>query len=114
MNGTASIASLGLSLASCVAQGAHPLALETIAKGLDSPLYLTAPPGDLERLFIVEQIGAIRVIERGVLLPEPFLALPPSAITCCLTAGLLSLAFHPEFAQNGRLFIDYVSAEGDV
>ncbi|HMI48329.1 MAG TPA: hypothetical protein VK481_06650, partial [Gemmatimonadaceae bacterium] len=48
------------------------LGVEEVARGLDAPVYLTAPPGDLRR-FIVEQPGRIRIVENGKLLDRPFL-----------------------------------------
>src|SRR5690606_34280927 len=72
------------------------LAAVTIATGLDQPVYLTSPPGD-DRLFVVEQIGNVRIIENGELLSEPFLNLN-SRITSDGERGLLSIAFHPEYA----------------
>jgi glucose/arabinose dehydrogenase len=54
--------------------GEVTLRLQQVASGLQSPVYLTAPPGDA-RLFIVEQPGRIRVVENGALLPAPFLDL---------------------------------------
>ena len=46
--------------------------VEEVARGLQSPVYLTAPAGDA-RLFVVEQPGRIRIIDNGSLLPTPFL-----------------------------------------
>jgi glucose/arabinose dehydrogenase len=87
-----------------------PFTLSPVARDLDAPLYLTSPPND-GRLFIVEQTGAIRIVKAGELLPEPFLDLS-AKISCCGERGLLSLAFHPDFAQNGRFFVDYTDAGG--
>ena len=53
------------------------LRVEVVARGLDDPLYLTAPPGDARR-FVVEQAGRIRIIKDGHLLATPFLDLRDS------------------------------------
>src|SRR5881628_1427797 len=71
------------------------LKVDTIATGLSSPLYLTAPTGDT-RQFIVEQTGTIRVVKNGAVLSTPYLNVT-SKITSGGERGLLGLAFHPNF-----------------
>ena len=59
---------------SFLASGALALVTtERVASGLRYPVYCTAPEGDSERLFILEQRGVIRILKNGVLLPDPFL-----------------------------------------
>jgi glucose/arabinose dehydrogenase len=58
------------------------------------------------RLFVLEQGGKIRIIQGGSLLAVPFLDVT-SLIESGGEEGLLGLAFHPSYAQNGRFFIDY-------
>jgi glucose/arabinose dehydrogenase len=87
--------------------------LELIVSGLSSPLYLTSPPGDLNRLFIVEQTGAIRLIKAGVLLPTPFLDLS-GRISAGGEQGLLGLAFYPDYATSGRFVVHYTDPAGDT
>jgi glucose/arabinose dehydrogenase len=89
-----------------------PVRLEEVAAGLESPLFLTAPAGDA-RLFIVEQPGRIRVVENGRLLSTPFLDLT-DRVRSGGERGLLSVAFHPDYARNGYLFVDYTDASGDT
>jgi glucose/arabinose dehydrogenase len=88
------------------------LALQTVASGLSQPLYLTAPAGD-SRLFIVERPGRIRIVANGALLPTPFLDISPLTTTDG-ERGLLSMAFHPQYAQNGSFFIYYTDTSGDI
>lgn len=88
------------------------LALERVASGLDRPLYLTAPLGD-PRLFIVEQGGRIRIVKDGRLLPTPFLDLSDRT-RASGERGLLSMAFHPRYAENGFLYVDYTDLHGDT
>jgi glucose/arabinose dehydrogenase len=83
-----------------------------VAAGLSNPLLLTAPPAD-DRLFVVEQVGRVRVIEGGQLLPTPFLDVS-ALITSGGERGLLGLAFHPSYAQNGYLYVDYTDLQGDT
>ncbi len=89
-----------------------PPALQEVADGLASPVYLTAPPGD-DRLFVVEQGGTIRVLKDGQVLEEPFLDLR-GRITSGGERGLLSMAFHPRYASNGRFFVYFTDLEGDI
>ena len=80
--------------------------LHLVASDLDFPVHLTAPPGD-PRLFVVEKGGTIRVIRAdGTVLPAPFLDLS-GEVSNGSEQGLLSLAFHPDYAANGRFFVDY-------
>jgi glucose/arabinose dehydrogenase len=84
-----------------------------VVDGLDSPVWLTAPPGDSARLFVVEQPGRIRVIRNGRLLPAPFLDLR-DRVRSGGERGLLSVAFHPRYRENGWLFVDYTDRHGDT
>jgi hypothetical protein len=88
------------------------LALEKVAEGLRRPLYLTAPPGD-PRLFVVEQRSAIRVIRDGRLLDRPFLDLSRELSTGN-EQGLLGLAFHPRYRENGCFFVNSTDRSGDT
>jgi glucose/arabinose dehydrogenase len=88
------------------------LTLERVASGLESPVHLTAPAGD-PRLFIVEQRGRIRVVERGTLLPNAFLDIA-DRVSYGGERGLLSVAFHPRYRSNGFFFVNYTDREGDT
>jgi hypothetical protein len=90
------------------------LAVELVAAGLEMPVHVAAPPLDLDRLFVVEQAGRIRIIKDGVLLAAPFLSMPPGTVSCCGERGLLSIAFHPRFARTGRFFVYYTDMQGDL
>lgn len=85
--------------------------LEQIATGLSFPLYLTAPPGDLHRLFIVEKTGAIRIVKDGALLPTPFLNLG-GQVSGGMEQGLLGLAFAPDYATTGRFVVHSTDPAG--
>jgi glucose/arabinose dehydrogenase len=88
------------------------LGVQQILSGLSQPVYLTSPPGD-SRLFIVEQDGRIRIYKNGALLTTPFLDVA-SLITFGGEQGLLSMAFDPAFATNGRFYIYYTNAAGNI
>jgi len=77
-----------------------------VASGLNSPLFVTAPAGDT-RLFIVEKGGLIRVQQSPGATPTTFLDLTTS-INAAGERGLLGLAFDPNYATNGRFYVDYI------
>jgi len=77
-----------------------------VAENLANPVFLTAPPGDYQRAFIVEQAGTIRILASGEVLPVPFLDLTEKVLTGG-ERGLLGLAFHPDYAANGEFFVFY-------
>jgi cysteine-rich repeat protein len=83
-----------------------------VASGLAAPVHVAAPRLDPTRLFVVEQAGRVRVIRDGVLLPDAFLDVARK-VSCCGEQGLLSIAFHPDYAANGRFFIFYTNTDGD-
>ena len=84
---------------------AENLAVELVARGLTAPLHVTAPPGDA-RLFAVEQTGRVLIIEDGRLRERPFLDIS-ARLRFGGERGLLSLAFHPNYAKNGYIFVNY-------
>ena len=86
--------------------------LTRVVDGLDAPLYVTQPSGD-PRLFVVEQTGRIRAIQDGSPAKVPFANLAKE-ISSGGERGLLSVAFHPAFAQNGLLYVDYTDRNGDT
>ncbi len=79
-----------------------------------APTYVTAPPGDPSRVFVVERGGTIRVVRDGVLQPTPFLDLGAGATTEDGERGLLSLAFSADYATSGRFWIFYTAADGSL
>jgi len=84
----------------------HSLRLEPLVRGLSSPLYLTHAGDDSKRLFIVEQPGTIRILQDGLLLEVPFLDIR-DRVSFGGERGLLSVAFHPDYVENGRFFVNY-------
>jgi glucose/arabinose dehydrogenase len=94
-----------------VAQSVPNVALATLATGLGSVTSI-ASAGD-GRLYLTIQTGAVRIWDGSRILPSPFLDLS-SRISCCGERGLLSIAFHPQYAQNGRFFVYYTAGTGDV
>lgn len=87
--------------------------LETIASGIDSPLTVTHANDGSGRLFIVDQTGFILIAEHGAVLPTPFLDISneiPELNPNFDVRGLLGLAFHPDYASNGRFFVRHSKA----
>lgn len=84
-----------------------------IVDGLDRPVYVTAAPGDDQRLFIVEQPGRIKILSGPALLATPFLDIS-SLVSSTGERGLLSMAFDPNHAANGYFYVDYTDLAGDT
>jgi glucose/arabinose dehydrogenase len=85
------------------------LRLVPVARGLQQPVFVTQAPGQPGRLYVVEQIGRIRIIEGGRLRAAPFLDVR-SRIVSGGEQGLLGLAFAPGYARNGTFYINYTAA----
>lgn len=86
------------------------LRARVVVEGLASPVFLTAPGGDA-RLFVVEQAGRVRIVENGALVATPFLDLT-DRVGAGGERGLLGLAFHPAYATNGQLYVNYTDRTG--
>ena len=86
--------------------------LELVLQGLDSPTYLTHA-GD-ERLFITEQVGRIQVVVDGQVAEQPFLDITNRVNSNASEQGLLSVAFHPQYAENGFFYVNYTDYNGDT
>jgi glucose/arabinose dehydrogenase len=89
------------------------LRLVQVAAGLESPTHLASTPSEPNRLYVVEQDGRILVLENGRLRPEPFLDITDQVVSGG-EQGLLSVAFHPEYEANGRLYVNYTNVDGDT
>jgi glucose/arabinose dehydrogenase len=87
--------------------------LTRIPGSYSQPLYVTAAPGDTSRLFIVEKTGTIRIVKDGAVLQEPFLDIS-ALVSRGSEQGLLSMAFHPRYASNGRFYVNYTNTSGDT
>jgi glucose/arabinose dehydrogenase len=113
--GVLAVMAIGALPAGAVAQDDElpAVGVQTIAQGLTSPVALV-PPGDGSgRLFVVDQAGLIRVLAPdGTLLAEPFLDQRSRMVPLMPgfdERGLLGLAFHPQYAGNGRFFVYYTA-----
>lgn len=93
------------------ADGPPTVGLRLVADGLTSPVALVPVPDGSGRLFVVDQAGLIRILRPdGTLVSQPFLDLRDRLVKLMGAfdeRGLLGLAFHPQFARNGRFFVYY-------
>ncbi len=106
---------------------ANPLAIkagieinvdEIVADGLTCPVQVTHAGDGSDRLFVVEQVGTIKIISDSSVLPTPYLdvsALISGPGSCTGNErGLLGLAFHPDYTANGEFYINYTDTSGDT
>ena len=93
----------------------NDLQLQTISTSLSSPVFMTAPPGDSTRLFVVEQGGLIRIIDltNNSLRATPFLNIS-SLLSTGGERGLLGMAFDSQYATNRRFYVFYTNTTGDI
>jgi glucose/arabinose dehydrogenase len=110
-------------LAATAPAWACPATLRTvnIVSGLTRPVWVTAAPGDDERIFVLEKnvstTGRIRIIENingaPTLRATPFLSISP--VSTGNEQGLLGMAFHPNYASNGYFYVNFTdSSAGTV
>ncbi len=88
-----------------------------IATGFARPVYLTHAGDGSGRLFVVEQAGVIKIIRDGQTLATPFLDIRDRVEMGARTGderGLLSVAFHPKYKENGRFFVNYTARKQGV
>jgi glucose/arabinose dehydrogenase len=86
--------------------------LETIFDEMRQPTVVTAPAGD-DRLFVVQRVGVIRILDANREMLDPaFLDISDRVLAGGIEQGLLGLAFHPDYATNGRFFVYYTDRDG--
>jgi glucose/arabinose dehydrogenase len=113
--------SVGILAATTALAGGGPTPLTTIrvASGLTQPLFVTWPPNDPTRMFVVEKVsgtqqGRIRIVDMttqpGTILPTPFLTL---SVSTGSEQGALCMAFHPNYASNGKFYVSYTNTSGN-
>lgn len=88
------------------------LELQLVAGGLETPVGLAHAGDDSGRLFVVEKVGRIRVYQDGELLAAPLLDISDRVGSAQSEQGLLGLAFHPGYAENGLFFVNYTDRQG--
>ena len=110
------LATLSIALiAVTAALGARPgVKLVQVASGLTGSVFVVPAPSGLPgRLYVVEKIGRVMIVDRGRVLPKPFLDIRREVAGGELR-GLFSMAFHPDYLHNGEFFVNYVGRDRDV
>lgn len=97
---------------SATSTNGQTLQLQRVASGLSSPVFATHAPGDPNRLFIVQQGGAIRILDLNTktMNATPFLTV--TGLSTGGERGLLGLAFDPNYQSNGRFYVNFTDATG--
>lgn len=107
-----SVAVFAVVLGALAADAEAQLAVQRIGRPFEAPVLLEAPPGDSTRLVVGEQGGAVWTIREGATLSAPFLELG-ALVSEGGEQGLLDLAFHPDYASSGRVFVHYTDLAGE-
>jgi hypothetical protein len=97
------LAAVLLAVPASAAQGA---VRATQVGSFENPVYVTAPPEDPHRLFVVEQEGTLRIIRDGVKLSDPFIDISANVISGG-EQGFLNVAFAPDYRTSGKLYLYY-------
>lgn len=87
---------------------AGSLQLSLIGEGFNRPLFVTPAPGEKDKLFVVEQHGVVKVLEDSKISPTPLLDVR-AKVNWGGEKGLLGLAFHPDFANNKKFYVNYTA-----
>jgi glucose/arabinose dehydrogenase len=91
---------------------APKLSVVPVARGFEAPVHVSAPRTEPGRLYVVEQAGRIRIVENGQIRNTPFLDIR-DRVQAGGEQGLLSVAFHPQYARNRRYYVQYTDRNGD-
>jgi glucose/arabinose dehydrogenase len=109
----AAVAATLIAFAATVLASVAPAQITSVrvASGLASPVFATAPVGDADRLFVLEQAGRIRLLKNNTLVTRPFLDIT-SIVNGGGEQGLLGLAFDPNFGTNRCFYVYYIAGTG--
>jgi len=109
------VCKLGALVLILAATGCTPgtLRTELVADGFDLPVFVTSDPNDASRLFVLEQVsGLVRLVVGDEIQETPFLDIDDKVSNSGGERGLFSLAFHPQYSENGRFFVAYSDNNG--
>ncbi|MCB8944287.1 MAG: tandem-95 repeat protein [Ardenticatenaceae bacterium] len=97
------------------AAGGISLSLSSHATGLSSPVSIANADAGYGRLFVVEQVGRIKIVEpNGTVRSTPFLDIIGRVDSSSSEEGLLGLAFHPQYYDNGYFYVNYTNTTGGI
>lgn len=88
------------------------LSIVRVARGFEAPTYVATTPSEPKRLYVVEQVGRIVLVQSGKRRPQPFLDIRSRVGADSSEQGLLSMAFHPNFKKNRRFYVNYTDRNG--
>ena len=94
-------------------QASGALRLARVAGGFSEPVSVASTKSEPNRLYVVQQGGLVRVVERGRVRRTPFLDVR-SGVSCCGERGLFSLAFHPRYPSVRRVYANFTNRTGDT
>lgn len=96
--------------------GSGDILVERVATGRPQPIFVTSAPGDDDRLYVVGKTGRIEILDpdTGTVNATPFLSIPPAQLQTDGEQGLLGLAFHPDYAVNGKFYVFVTNAAGNL
>lgn len=103
-----------LSLLTLAGIASAQLRTEVYATGFSLPVSMVQDPTNPNVQFVVEQRGLIRVVVNGIVQPTNFLSLVGTVTPSGSEQGLLGLAFHPQYASNRYLYVNYTDTAGDT
>jgi hypothetical protein len=112
-NGTSQDCNDNLIPDECESFATCTLVAAPVATGLTAPLYVTSPPADINRLFIVEQAGIIKILTGAGVLGTNYLNIS-GIVSSGGERGLLGLAFDPDFDANAHFYVNYTNLAGNT
>jgi glucose/arabinose dehydrogenase len=98
--------------AMCPGGGAFPTLRQTAVTNVSAPIHLVGHPAEPGVLYILERGGNVRIMRDGVLQPQPFFTVSP--VETGSERGALSLALHPAFNENGRIFVFFTQPDSTI
>lgn len=107
------VAFLFSALSAASAQPLPKIELELVGSGFNEPVHIVGQPGLPERLLVTEQAGRVYSLDHGVKGLEPFLDLS-AVVDSGGEKGLLSIAFHPQFKRNGKIYVNYTKSDPEL
>jgi len=89
--------------------------VDLVGDGFAGAVFVGSAPGRPDALFVVRKnVGEIHILDPETGASTLFLDIPDAELTIAGEQGLLGLAFHPDYASNGRFFVHLVNADGDI